>query len=305
MHSEHLQPSALQPLPLEHGLEVVLNLVSNIEAPALDSYRARMLSGVQNLVADLRQGADDWYAPYHVARALHPHGQPRFEALAFFALLRECGYPDVSALEQDFRTGFTLLGELRHTPGWRPRFDDTYANPISTEAFRKLNHVHIHEKLRHSRLDPHWQHMLDEVVAEVQAGRMEGPFVGPEHWPKQTVGVASRGMSRLPRPDGDCFVARAFSVSQTGAEGQLKIRRCEDYRRSFHNSTIHVTDRPEHDDIEVYVSVLRKARQCGLEPEIWCQDFSDAYRAYPVLDPCHAYLLLGTAAGPTLWRHPL
>ena len=33
-------------------------------------------------------------------------------------------------------------------------------------------------------------------------------------------------------------VAGAFSVVQTGSDGARKVRRCEDYRRSFHNATI-------------------------------------------------------------------
>ena len=300
-----VHPVALQPLPLEPALGVILNIVSQTHALALASYRERILLDVERLVLALGQETDEWYrqVPRHVARTLHPHGQPRFEVLAFLSLLAECGYPDVDSLAADFRTGFPLLGELKHTPGWRPRLDDTYANPITMEVFSRLNSEYVQDRLRNSRLDQHWQHMLQEVIHEVQAGKMEGPFVGPAHWPKQTVGVPSHGMSRIQHPSGDCFVAKAFGVAQTGADGKLKIRRCEDYRRSFHNSTIQVGDRPEHDDIEVYISVLRRAHARGLRPQIWCQDFSDAYRAYPVSDPCQAYLLLGTPAGPTLWRH--
>ena len=202
--SECLQPDALQCLPLEPGLEVVLDIVSRLQAPALDSYRARVLSEVERLVQALRQDTDQWYAsvPHHVARTLHPHGHSRIEVLAFTKLLRDCGYPDIEALEEDFRTGFPLLGELRHTPGWRPRLDDTYANPISLEAFRQLNQHHVHEKLKHSRLDPHWQHMLEEVLQEVDAGRMEGPFVGPADWPCATR-VISRLLTRRRAAKGD------------------------------------------------------------------------------------------------------
>ena len=75
-------------------------------------------------------------------------------------------------------------------------------------------------------------------------------------------------------------------------------------RRSHHNnSTIEVHDRPEHDDIEVYIQVLRLAKLLGMEPEIWCHDLADACRAYPVRDPAEAYILLNTLTGPTLWRH--
>ena len=92
-------------------------------------------------------------------------------------------------------------------------------------------------------------------------------------------------------PPGPVYAARAFSVCQVGADGSRKVRRCEDYRRPLHNSTIAAGVRPEHDDIEVYTQVLRLATQLGMEPEIWCHDLSDAYRAYPVRDPAEAYML--------------
>ena len=69
------------------------------------------------------------------------------------------------------------------------------------------------------------------------------------------------------------------------------------------HSTIEAHDRPEHDDIEVYIQVLRLAKLLGMEPEIWCHDLADACRAYPVRDPAEAYILLNTLTGPTLWRH--
>ena len=73
--------------------------------------------------------------------------------------------------------------------------------------------------------------------------------------------------------------------------------------QSFHNSTIAVGDRPEHDDIEVYVQALRLGHQLGLDCRLWCQDLADAYRAYPVKEPSHAFMLLQPPTGPTLWRH--
>ena len=164
--------------------------------------------------------------------------------------------------------GFPLLGELRHTPGWRPRSDDTYEHPISQETFARLNDTYVRDRMQRDRLGPEWRHMLHEVLQEVASGRMEGPFQGPEHWPRKTVGVPSHGLRTQPMPLGDCFVARAFSVVQTGANGQRKVRRCEDYRRSHRNSTISVRDRPKHDDIGVYVETVRRARRLGMDPQV-------------------------------------
>ena len=56
--SEYLQPNALQPLPIEPGLEVVLDTVSRLQSLTLDLYRGRVLSEVQQLVEALRQETD-------------------------------------------------------------------------------------------------------------------------------------------------------------------------------------------------------------------------------------------------------
>ena len=161
-------------------LEVTLDIVSRTQALALASHRDRILTHVERLVASLRQETDDWYqsVPQHVARTLWPQGQPRSEVLAFLRLLSECGYSDVGSLEEDFRTGFPLLGELKHTPGWRPRLDDTYAHPISIDSFRQLNSEYIQQRLQHSRLDPNWEHMLQEVLQEVSDRHNRGSVCG-------------------------------------------------------------------------------------------------------------------------------
>ena len=219
-----------------------------------------------------------------MARTFHPTGHQRFQVVVFLKLLRDCGYPDIEALEVDMCRGFPLLGELRHTrlASRRPRSDDTYGRPISKETFARLNDAYVRDRMQRDRLDPEWRHMLHEVLQEVASGRMEGPFQGPERWPRKTVGLLL----------GDCFVAR---VVQTGADGQRKVRRCEDYRRSHHNSTISVRDRPG-----VYVETIRRARRLGMDPQVWCQDLSDAYRSYPVQEPgqdgdtwrCHSAAVL-------------
>ena len=79
----------------------------------------------------------DWFdrLPPHVARAYTCEDQI-VQIPLFARLLQGCGYPDCNALEADLSSGFPLLGELAHSPGWHPGADDNYAHPISEAAFR-------------------------------------------------------------------------------------------------------------------------------------------------------------------------
>ena len=302
--SPHVVPRALLPASVEPAVAMTLQRAAQV-GPHLPAHREAVLQGLRALVDSLSDETDAWFARVapHVRSALHPAGQPRFQVLAFVSLLRECGYEGADEILESLERGMPLLGSMPHSPGWRPRTDDTYRFPVSISAFATANADYIHRCLRRPRVDPEWRALLQEVHREVIAGRMEGPFQSPPEWPKQTVDAAAVGLRRLPLPPGPVFVARAFSVCQTGADGSRKVRRCEDYRRSFHNATIQAGDRPEHDDIEVYIQVLRLAKQLGLQPQVWCHDLADAYRAYPVRSPEEAYMLLQTISGPTLWRH--
>ena len=61
-------------------------------------------------------------------------------------------------------------------------------------------------------------------------------------------------------------MAVAFAILQIGSDGSDKVRRGEDWRRSGHNSTIHVTDAPHHHDVEDYIYVARRLRH-GISEE--------------------------------------
>ncbi|CAE7252463.1 DNMT3B [Symbiodinium sp. CCMP2592] len=300
--SAHVVPAALLPPSVEPAIEMTLQRAAQV-GPHLRDHREAVLAGLRDLVAELRAETDAWYnaVPAHVRSALHPPGKPRFQVLAFVRLLQDCGYEHASEIAESLAVGLPLLGKMPPSPGWRPRTDDTYRFPISLPAFAKVNREYIEHCLKKPRVDPEWRALLAEV--SISAAPIEGPFEGPPDWPRKTVDAASVGLSKQPLPAGPVFAARAFSVCQTGADGSRKVRRCEDYRRSHHNSTIEAHDRPEHDDIEVYIQVLRLAKKLGLQPEIWCHDLADAYRAYPIRDPAEAYMLLNTLSGPTLWRH--
>ena len=146
--------------------------------------------------------------------------------------------------------------------------------------------------------------MLQEILQEARLGLMRGPYAAPADWPRRCVPVASHvGFERCLPLSGSIRVAEAFSVVQQGSDGARKVRRCEDYRRSGHTSTIQVRDVPAHDDISKCVQILLRLQMAGLRTKVWCQDLWAAYRQFQVRCPAETFALLLSPAGPTLWEH--
>ena len=139
----------------------------------------------------------------------------------------------------------------------------------------------------------------------MRSGTYGGPIPGSHSWGFQA--VAPRGhpelQSLLALPEGPRYGAFAFSVCQEGSDGRPKVRRCEDYRRSHHNDTIQVTDKPPHDCVDAYVSLIRRFSRAAGKVCVWGQDMWAAYRQYPIQHPQHAYLLLVLPWGISVWRH--
>ena len=98
--------------------------------------------------------------------------------------------------------------------------------------------------------------MLDEILAEVETGRMNGPYQAPDWWPVPSV-TPSKGHRRtlLPLPHPDPYIAMACSIEHTGSDGNTKIRRGEDWRRSGHNATCTMHDQPFHHTPDHFVSL--------------------------------------------------
>ena len=66
------------------------------------------------------------------------------------------------------------------------------------------------------------------------------------------------GRGLLPPPhDVDCYPSFAFPVVHTAADGSLKVRRCEDWKRSKSNELAVATDKPPHHGIDSYVCLAR------------------------------------------------
>ena len=265
--------------------------------------RKDILSSIRQKKECMREVTERWFRqlPHHVASAYTLADGAIVQIPLLMHLLRGCGYPDCDNLEHDLNGGFPLLGELRRCPGWHPRTDDWYDHPITEATFASLNRDHIQSRTKCARADPEWQVMLDEVLHERAQGRVEGPFQAHPTW---GFTAAEARPAELPAiPSGPAYAAFAFSVVQEGSDGRKKVRRCEDYRRSHHNSTIRALDKPPHDSVATYVRVLLAWAALGIVAQIWCQDLMAAYRQYPVLTVAHAYMLLMLPHGVSVWRH--
>ncbi|CAE7364819.1 Dnmt3b [Symbiodinium sp. CCMP2592] len=246
---------------VSRALELVYAQIASL-GEGIDSYRRSVLASLQALVLARKESSDAWFA------SLKPHVRAAYrldspvgylQIPVFIELIRGCGYPEWEALASELTQGLPMLGRLRPSPGWMPRLDEKYQEPISLAAFSVLNKHHVEQRLQNPRVDAEWECLLKEVMQEVSEGRMEGPFRAPASWRRQTVAVADApGFDQLLEcPDEHPFAAWAFSVVQQGSDGGRKVRRCEDYRRSCHNDTISASDVPPHDDVSVYVAMVR------------------------------------------------
>ena len=215
----------------------------------------------------------------------------------FLHMLERCGYPGLHELSEDLNCGFATVGPLHSGTGWLPRCDGKYSDPLPLDIFERANQTYLYQKLRQGFVDEHWQVMLEELIADRAQGRLVGPFRAPPQWPIPSAGIP--GEPLLPAPEGRVCAAVCFSVCQSD-----KVRRCEDYRRSFHNATITAPDVPHHDDISVYVQLSKWWRQHTSEDiGIWAHDLDAAYRQLGVRDTSFAYVVLITPGGPLLFRH--
>ena len=243
--------------------------------------------------------------PPHVQRA-YKHKDSVTQIPILIHLLRRLGYPQTEVLYRELSEGFPLMGKLTPGVNWHVRQGRKYLQPTPMDDFKQKNREYIRNKLETNRVDDHWKFMLDEVLAEVKLGRMNGPFKAPTWWPRPAVATQQPGTDvLLDLPHDDPFIAMAFSIEQTGSDGNTKIRRGEDWRRSGHNATCVMHDQPYHHTPDHFVSLglafLENNRSTPLR--VWGHDHDGAYRQLPLHDPRQAYVLLLTPDGPTLWSH--
>jgi len=104
------------------------------------------------------------------------------------------------------------------------------------------NRLYVKELLATRGPDKHYDAIMTEIMDEVEAGKMEGPFAVPDHWyddlydkkPSADLRLPAVGQHRRQVPD-DVVVSLAFSIEQTDMDGVTRIRRGKDWKRSMAN----------------------------------------------------------------------
>ena len=171
-------------------------------------------------------------------------------------------------------TSLDTISTDGNTPGvnWRVRQDQKYLDPTPIDEFREKNRSYqlYHRQARKER---------GRRALGNDARR--DPYQAPHWWTKPSV-APSKGKRRtlLPIPHSDPYIAMAFSIEQTGSDGNTKIRRGEDWRRSGHNATCTMHDQPFHHTPDHLVAVGLES--LGDDPRrplsVWGHDHDGAYR---------------------------
>lgn len=288
----------MMPTPLEPGLQAATQRMMLLWSD-ISRLRYEVVDDVMQLVEDFGQQTDRWWhaLPSHVQQVYdHKEDENITQVPVLLYLLEQCGYPGLSDLAEDLHYGFNIIGPQHSGPGWLPRLDGRYSSPLDLPTFVRVNQQHVFERLLQPRVDPHWQVMLQELLSDREQGKLTGPYSAPTSWPVPTVTVEN--LELLQAPAGLICPATSFSVVQSD-----KVRRCEDYRRSWHNATVQVGDIPHHHTIETYSSLARQWLQRAGDCTTWAHDMDAAYRQLAVRDVQFSFVLLTTPFGHTLWRH--
>ena len=284
---------------LEPGLEATFETYSKCWMH-LNDLRQAVVQEVRDMIDEWQDVTSDWFGslPIGIQSVYTCNGAKVVTQVpVMMELLRLTGHGGHVILMKELTEGFNMTGTLSPGTGWLPRLDGRYASPISAHEFHMNNRRYVQDKLKNARPSPHWQVMLDELMEETRKGRVEGPLQAPPSW-----GATLPPYGDIPlkaAPTDEAWAAMCFAVVQSD-----KVRRCEDYRRSSHNSTVEAGDTPHYHDIECYISMIRRLKTMDQgNPEIWGQDMAGAYRQLPVKPGDDTYTILMLPQGPSLWRH--
>ncbi|CAE7220070.1 unnamed protein product [Symbiodinium microadriaticum] len=143
----------------------------------LTRFQHDVIAEIKDLILDFEEHTLAWFhtLPPHVQRA-YKHKDSVTQIPILIHLLRRLGYPQTEVLYRELSEGFPLMGKLTPGVNWHVRQDRKYLQPTPMDDFKQKNREYIRNKLETNRVDDHWKFMLDEVLAEVKLGRMNGPF---------------------------------------------------------------------------------------------------------------------------------
>eukprot|EP00435_Cladocopium_sp_Y103_P004623 s893_g1.t1 len=301
---EHWQQAKVAQHPLlrapslEPGLQQCQE-IQRLVAGSINRMRTEIIAEIASLAEERMPDTSQWWLslPRHIAQVYFDQEHKQISQIPLLLeLLEMTGMPGLELLSKDLQQGFQILGQLNPGAGWMPRADQKYEFPVDPASFKKNNRHYALAKLKSKRVDPEWTTMRDELKGELEKGRMSGPYSAPTWWPMPAASID--GLPLQPLDNEDICISFCFSVKQSD-----KVRRCEDFRRSGHNSTVIAHDVPHHHDIKVFTDLALSASSESTGAKIWAQDLNGAYRQFPVREPNDCFCVLMTPEGPILMRH--
>ena len=106
----------------------------------------------------------------------------------------------------------------------------------------------------------------------------------------------------LPWDRPQAAAAVAFAIVTEGSHWEVKVRRGEDWRRSFHNATTQTRGGPRHHTVDDMILTARRLHHAGhRDRQIWVQRPRSRVWTTPRRGP--GVLISFTEYGPTLWQN--
>ena len=270
------------------------------------AWRKQMLDELDILKSNMEHELAAWRnsVPDFVNSAYKDSG---FHVPLFIHLLKKLGYPDAAQLEKDLSGGFELAGDIPSGVGWPP--SSKPGPSLSWEEFYSENDKFVTKRLssHRARCDSgEYDFLLNELITERGLGRVTGPYEAPVKWGVAAGLPAGCGATLLPPPaDDDCYPSFVFPIEQVGSDGFPKIRRGEDWKRSFSNRLARTKGKPVHHTIDHYTQGARVLTAMGfVDLLLWGHDHEGAYRQFPAFPRKLMWALLeGEGGSFSLWQH--
>ena len=176
---------------------------------------------------------------------------------------------------------------------------------MTMREFREANQREFHAIPLLRPPDKHVDKLLAELETEVPTGRVRGPLTHPKGWPA----YPTSGEIPICGPEvGHCdeselAYAWGFSIEQDSGPNP-KLRRGDDWKRSFHNATAFAEKTPAHHTVDTHVDHVKALHEAGdRNLRFWSHDQQAEYRVLPMRHPFIALLVLVTQLGPLLYQH--
>ena len=273
-----------------------------------NSWRRQMLDEIKQVKLEMSEEIEEWHssAPEFVKQA---YMETEFCVPLFIFLVRALDFPDAEQLNIDLSGGFDLAGEIPSGVGW-PSAPEPGPS-LSWEEFSKANDEFISGRLRRlrdlgtARGTAEYDFLLSELINERGMGRVRGPFEAPQKWGVEASLPEGCGAALIPAPrDDECYPSIAFPILQVGADGLQKIRRGEDWKRSFHNRLSRTYGKPVHHTLDHYLQAARILHLKGFRKfKLWGHDHEGAYRQFPARQRRLMWAILEGDCGFSLWQH--